>query len=431
MRWCRRRGFISGSTVRCTAFHFGSYRPAMDRRTLLTSAAGLGALTLSGCVPGPAPTYPPQSGLPFEGTGVFPSGVGSGDPTANSVLLWVRVHPERDSGNGVPVRVEVSRTQEMDEVVWAGRALATAGSDHCVTVDAVGLRPGTTYWYRFGIPGHQSPVGRTRTAPWSGAPRMRLAAFSCQRITHGWFTAHADMARLADDPATDLDLVLCLGDYVYDTGYADKVRVPGRDDPIQDATTLEDFRSKYRLYRSDPDLQAMHARYPVVHVFDNHDGLDGPGDPQAAAARRAFFEHLPVRQDQPGRLRRSLRWGDLAEVFVTDQRSFRDATLPGAGPLGTSTFDEPAILDPRRTMLGAEQRELADPRAGRIRRPMEDPGQPTDVLAVAYRGAAPGSATRCGHVSEPDAMGRLRGRTLRRARCARVRRCAQHAGRLR
>ncbi len=329
----------------------------MDRRTLLTSAAGLGAMTVSACVPGPAPMYPPQSGLPFEGTGAFPSGVGSGDPTANSVLLWVRVHPERDSGSGVPVRVEVSRTQEMDEVVWAGRSLATAESDHCVTIDAVGLRPGTTYWYRFGIPGHQSPVGRTRTAPGSGAARMRLAAFSCQRITHGWFTAHADMARLADDPATDLDLVLCLGDYVYDTGYADRVRVPGRDDPIQDARTLQDFRSKYRLYRSDPDLQAMHARYPVVHMFDNHDGLDGPGDPQAAAARRAFFEHLPVRQDEPGRLRRSLRWGDLVEVFVTDQRSFRDATLPGAGPLGTSTFDEPAILDPRRTMLGAEQRE--------------------------------------------------------------------------
>jgi alkaline phosphatase D len=101
----------------------------------------------------------------------------------------------------------------------------------------------------------------------------------------------------------------------------------------------------------------MHAAYPVVHVFDNHDGLDGPGDPQASAALQAFFEHLPVRTSRPGRIDRTLRWGDLAEVFMTDQRSFRDPTLPETGLLGTSTTEEPAILDPTRTMLGTEQRE--------------------------------------------------------------------------
>jgi len=329
----------------------------MDRRTLLSSAAGLGALTLAGCAAGPAPSYPPQSGGPFEGSGLFPSGVGSGDPTPTAVLLWVRIHPERDNGRGIAVRVEVAPAPDMADLVWTGETTATDETDHCVTVDAVGLEPGTTYWYQFVVGDERSTVGRTRTAPDAGVDHMRLAAFSCQRITHGWFTAHADLARLAEDPATDVDLVLCLGDYVYDTGYADRVYVPGRDDPVQDAVTLTDFRSKYRLYRSDPDLQAMHAMYPVVHVFDNHDGLDGPGDPQAGPARKAFFEHLPVRRTRTGGIDRSLRWGDLAELFVTDQRSFRDATLPGAGPLGTSTFDEPRILDPRRTMLGAEQRE--------------------------------------------------------------------------
>lgn len=332
----------------------------MERRTFLTAgAATAGGLLLGGCTP-PSPVYPPQSGVPFEGTGPFPSGIGSGDPLPDAVLLWTRVHPERDSGDGVPIGVDVATTAAFGpSTVATFTAVATAATDHCVTIDATGLEPATTYWYRFRFGEVLSPIGRTRTAPAAGsrAGRVRIAAFSCQRWTQGWFTAHADLASLADDPATDVDLVVCLGDYVYNTGYADKVYVPGRDDPIQDATTVEDFRSKYRMYRSDPHLQAVHARYPMVHVYDNHDGLEGPGDVQAAGAIQAFFEHLPVRQPEPGRIHRSVRWGDDAELFVTDQRRFRDPTLKESGPLGTSTEERPAILDPSRTMLGAEQRE--------------------------------------------------------------------------
>lgn len=333
----------------------------MDRRTLLTSAAaGVGGLVIAGCVPSPAPDYPPQSGEPFEGIGLFPSGLGSADPTPTSALLWTRVSPRLDEGSGVEIDVEVASTPNFGgSVVWRTTSVATAATDHCVTVDATGLRPGTTYYYRFILPALDaaSAAGRTRTAPSGGVERMRVAAFSCQRLTHGYFTAHADLAALAQRPETDVDLVLCLGDYIYDTGYADGVYVPGRDDPVQDARTLADFRSKYRLYRADPNLQAMHALYPVVHVFDNHDGLDAPGDPQAAAALQAFSEHVPVRRSLPGRIDRSLQWGDLVQVFMTDQRSFRDATLPEGGILGTSTAAEPAILDPSRTMLGAAQRD--------------------------------------------------------------------------
>lgn len=329
----------------------------MDRRTFLTaSAAGAGGLLLAGCTP-PSPSYPPQSGLAFEGVGLYPSGVSSGDPTPTSVLLWTRVHPERDRGTGVPVTVEVATTPSFANVVWSGTALATGLRDHCITVDVTGLEPATTYWYRFHHDATTSPTGRTKTTPAAGGDRFRVAAFSCQRFTHGYYTAHADLASLADDPETDVDLVLSLGDYVYETGYADRVNIPGRDDPIQLAVTLEQFRSKYRMYRSDPDLQAMHAAYPVVHIFDNHDGLAQPGDPQTAGAMAAFDEHLPVRRRLPGRIDRSLRWGDLAEVFVTDQRSFRSPTLPDATPLGTSTTDEPGMLDPSRTMLGIDQRD--------------------------------------------------------------------------
>lgn len=334
-------------------------RAVVRRREVLGgAAAGLGAAFLAGCAPGPGPTYPDQSGQPFEGEGPFPSGVGSADPTTTSVLLWSRAHPERDRGSGIPVRVEVATSPTFGPtVVHDSTVLATATTDHCVHLDADGLEPGRTHWYRFSYDGHRSPLGRTRTAPAGPTEHLRLAAFSCQRFTHGHFTAHADLASLAEHPDTDVDLVMCLGDYVYETGYADGVYVPGRDDPVQEATTLAGFRSKYRLYRSDPNLQAVHAAFPVVHMFDNHDGRSGPDDPQGPAALAAFFEHLPVRTRVPGRIDRSLRWGDLAELFLTDQRPFRDPTVPESGALGTSTEERPEILDAARTMLGASQRQ--------------------------------------------------------------------------
>ncbi len=334
---------------------------AVDRRRFLGAAgATAGAAVLGACVPRPTPDYPLQSGVPFEGTGPYPSGVGSGDPTDSAVLLWTRANPSLDTGSGVQLDVEVSRTPSFGaDVVAVLSAVAVREHDHCVTVDATGLEPSTTYWYRFTHGPHTSRVGRTRTAPdpLDREARVRVAAFSCQRWTHGWYTAHADLASLAADPATDVDLVLSLGDYIYETGFADKVFVPGREDPVQRAVTLEEFRGKYRMYRSDPNLQDVHALYPMVCIFDNHDGLFEPGDPQGPAAVRAFFEHLPVRAPAPGRIDRRLRWGRNFDLFMTDQRSFRDLRPPSGGLLGTSTEDRPEILDPSRSILGLAQRE--------------------------------------------------------------------------
>lgn len=333
----------------------------IDRRTLFGLAgASVGAAALGACVPRPMPDYPSQSGVPFEGVGPYPSGVGSGDPTESAVLLWTRLHPMLDSGSGVEVEVEVARSPRFGvDTVGVLGAVAERANDHCITVDATGLEPATTYWYRFRHGDHLSRVGRTRTTP---APddrdaRVRVAAFSCQRWTHGWYTAHADLAALAGDPATDVDVVLSLGDYIYETGFADKVYVPGREDPVQRAVTLEEFRGKYRMYRSDPNLQDVHALYPMVCVFDNHDGLSGPDDPQGPAAVQAFFEHLPVRAPSPGRIDRQLTWGRNFDLFMTDQRSFRDPQPPSGGLLGTSTADQPEILDPSRSILGLPQRE--------------------------------------------------------------------------
>ena len=334
----------------------------MRRREFLGAAAATaGGIWLGGCAPRPTPVYPTQSGQPFEGDGPFPSGVGSADPTPDGVLLWTRVDPRPDSGSGRAVEVQVATSPvfALGTMVGTLTETAVAGRDHCVTFDVVGLDPATTYWYRFRCDGELSPVGRTRTtpAPGAGPGSLRIAAFSCQRWTQGWFTAHADLAALAEDPATDIDVVLCLGDYIYDTGYADKVLIDGRDDPVQDARSLQDFRSKYRLYRSDPNLQAVHAAFPMINVFDNHDGLDEPGDPQAPGSLGAFDEHVPIRRTAPGRIHRRIQWGDTCDIFMTDQRQYRDPTLPESSILGTSTEERPQILDPSRTILGLDQRQ--------------------------------------------------------------------------
>lgn len=309
-------------------------RPRLvPRRTLLGAGVGIGSLWAAGCVP--TPTYPPQSGQPFEGVGTFPGGIGSADPTPTSVLLWTRVHPEFDRGEGIAVRVEVATSPAFADrsVVVAREVRAVAERDYCVTVDATGLRPGTTYWYRFASAGATSSLGRTRTAPAPGASgeALRVAAFSCQRWTHGYYTAHADLAARADHPDTDVDLVVCLGDYVYETGYADRVYVHGRDDPIQRAVTREQFRSKYRLYRSDPNLQAMHALYPVMHVFDNHDGLSAPGDDQADGSIAAFFEHLAVRSVD-GRPASGGRCGGATSQRSSSPTSAATAIRPSTSP---------------------------------------------------------------------------------------------------
>jgi alkaline phosphatase D len=338
----------------------------MDRRRFLQygTAAGLAATVAGGPLAAWARSLTPPlavaTGAPYVPVPEFPSGVLSGDPTSAGVVLWTRIDPAT-AGGGVDVAWEVARDASFatGSVVASGTAATAPSSDHTVRVELDALDPASTYWYRFTVDGTTSPVGRTRTLPEGSVDRVRIAWFSCERYVHGFYTAHADLAALALDPATDIDLVVCLGDYVYEAGPADGVTVPGRDDPDAEQITLDDFRRQYHRYRSDPDLQAMHAAFPFAGIFDNHDGLSGPGDPSGPGAIEAFFEQMPVRRDPsaPGRQFRSLRLGDLAEVFLLEERQHRDPTPSEASgnALGTSSLDQLEMVEPGRTMLGADQ----------------------------------------------------------------------------
>ncbi|MFF5972379.1 alkaline phosphatase D family protein [Streptomyces sp. NPDC012769] len=308
----------------------------------------------------------------------FTLGVASGDPLPNSVLLWTRLAPRPyETGGGLPagtrvaVEWELAHDERFRRGVRRGTALAHAEFDHTVHVEVDGLAPGRDHFYRFRVGAWTSPVGRTRTAPAPGArpAAVKLAAVSCQAYHDGYFTAYR---HLADE---DLDVVLHLGDYLYEyavnaTGgaraYTDRT-LP--DVFARETVTLEDYRLRYALYKSDPDLMAAHAAHPFAVTWDDHEtennyagDIPENGVPpeefliRRAAAYRAYWENQPLRRPQRPtgpdmRLYRRLRFGRLAQFDILDTRQYRSDQAYGDG----WQTPGPASEDPSRTMTGAAQ----------------------------------------------------------------------------
>ena len=350
--------------------------PGPTRRELLGAAAVTGVgLAGWGAVPGWARKRP----APLAAGGRFAEGVASGLPRRREATLWTRLS---DLEGPARIEYEVARDPGFDRVVHRARVLAAPRGDHCVhpVVPREALRPGASYWYRFATAGAESPVGRFRTLPPSGSRQpVRIGFWTCQDFRVGHYGAHAGMAA---EP--DLDLVVCLGDYIYETGGTSSIE--GRDDLTGAnsdgaAATLSDYRQKYRLYRTDPRLRELHARHAMCFVWDDHEvannywreGQSAASTPgfaaRRAAAYRAWFDHLPVRRMFAGTPRadqiyRSLGVGGLAELFFTDTRQYRDAQPCGDTPLSPC----PDRGAPR-TMLGARQKRWLGEAMRRSRAP--------------------------------------------------------------
>lgn len=292
----------------------------------------------------------------------FPLGVASFDPGTDRVLLWTAT-----AGAGSLGWV-VATDPEVTEVVASGEAV-TEAEPWTVAVDVGGLDPGRTYWYRFEVDGEVSPTGRTRTLPGGDAERLRIGFVCCARYSQSTFAVYRAVA------AADVDLVLHLGDYVYEDA---KGGLAGREpEPDHEAVTLDDYRSRHRQHRLDPDLQALHAAHPMVVVWDDHDFADnatrdgapdhdeaehGPWRDRVLAAARAHQEFAPKRLADPDDLTsawRSLDAGSLLRIVCSETRvAGRDRQ---AGADGTTSSD-----DPDRSLLGDAQRawllpQVADP----------------------------------------------------------------------
>ncbi len=330
-----------------------------DRRSLLASAAALAATRFLAAPARALETSPSLKSDPFA------LGVASGDPGPDRALLWTRAVGLRED---VRVSWEVAEDDTFRRVVRRGSMLASSGRGHAVHVEVRGLRPGRDYCYRFHLGGATSRTGRTRTIA-RRPERLRLALSSCQHWEHGWFSAYRDMVAQAPDA------VLHVGDYIYEKsfGAGPNVRTFGAQDPV----TLEDYRARHALYRTDPDLAAAHAALPFIVTWDDHEvendyagQLGGvSGDPadfvqRRAAAYQAYFEHMPItssrlRADGGAQLYRRVRWGDLASLHVLDTRQYRTpqpCSAPGKRG-GSVVAGCAAAQDPAATMLGAAQEQ--------------------------------------------------------------------------
>ncbi|MEU1083965.1 alkaline phosphatase D family protein [Streptomyces sp. NPDC005908] len=332
---------------------------APRRRTVVKAAAATAALAgpLAAALPARAAQRAPA----------FLHGVASGDPLPDGVLLWTRVTPtpEATPGSGAgpdtEVRWTVARDSGFTDVVAQGSTLATAASDHTVKADIRGLRPATDYWFRFSADGTDSPAARTRTAPSDGTAvdGLRLGVVSCANWEAGHFAAYRHLAARGD-----LDAWLHLGDYIYEYGtgeYGTRGAVVRPHSPAHEIVTLADYRTRHARYKTDPDLQALHATAPVVAIWDDHEfandawsggagnhteGAEGSWAARQAAARQAYFEWMPVRPAVEGTTYRRLRFGKLADLSLLDLRSFRSQQVS----LGDGDVD-----DPDRTLTGRAQ----------------------------------------------------------------------------
>ncbi|MEU2996585.1 alkaline phosphatase D family protein [Streptomyces sp. NPDC006995] len=335
-----------------------------SRRTVVRAAAAsaaavpvLATATTTSAAPAPA-----------AGAPAFLHGVASGDPLPDGVLLWTRVTPEpgAEPGSGTgpdtPVRWEVAEDREFARIAANGVTVASAASDHTVKADVRGLRPATAYYFRFTAgDGVRSAVGHTRTAPAADAATagLRFGVVSCANWEAGWFSAYRHLAA-----RPDLDAVLHLGDYLYEYGtgeYTTRGTAVREHRPAHEILDLADYRTRHGHYKTDDDLQALHAAHPVIAIWDDHEfandawsggaqnhtpETEGAWRQRVAAAKQAYFEWMPVRASTEGTVYRRLRFGRLADLHLLDLRSFRSEQAS----VGSGKVDDPA-----RTMTGRAQ----------------------------------------------------------------------------
>lgn len=374
----------------------------VDRRSLLatgvlgTAAAGLPGFVLAQGV----------AGL----TG-FTHSVASGEPDATSVLLWTRYVPR--NGGEAEVRVEVNDRPDFARPIAGASQITGPWRDHTVKLTVEGLAPGRPWFFRFVAPdGGFSPVGRTRTLSADGVQPWRAAVFSCSNLGFGWFNAYAHAA--ARD---DLHCVIHLGDYLYEYGpgiyptaaQAVAGRMPA---PAGELVHLADYRLRYASYRADPDLQALHARLPMIAQWDDHESADnsfewgaenhdpatqGDWNPRRAAAIQAYREWMPV-SDEPWK---AYDIGALATLFRTETRLLARTRQPDIAPLMKAAdpdaalrgFRDGAWMDPAATMMGSQQEHwLGRAMAASVRR-----GRPWQVVGlgtVMGNTVMPGEAAR-------------------------------------
>ena len=313
----------------------------------------------------------------------FEHGVASGDPLQDRVILWTRLTPS-DSSARLQVTWEIALDQQFKQIIKTDKVTTAAAQDFTVKVDAIGLKPNQTYFYRFVFGDKISPVGQTKTLPTSTS-KVSFAVCSCSNYPAGYFYVYREMAK------QNVDVVIHLGDYIYEygaDGYAteDAAKL-GRTLPAnndKEIIKLDDYRKRYALYRKDKDLQALHHRHPFIVIWDDHELAndawregaenhteetanaknEGKFSERKLAALQAYFEWMPIRpiDDQHIKIYRQFDFGNLVQLTMLDTRIIaRDQQLDyvdymTANGLNAAKF-QADLTNPARTLMGYTQRD--------------------------------------------------------------------------
>ncbi|MBY0572103.1 MAG: alkaline phosphatase D family protein [Undibacterium sp.] len=310
----------------------------------------------------------------------FEHGVASGDPLGDRVIIWTRVTPSSNTdGRDFDVTWQVASDEQFSKIIKSGNLAASANRDYTVKVDVTGLSPNSVYFYRFNFGGRISPVGRTKTLPVGKVDQVKLAVMTCSNYPAGYFNVYAEIAKL-----TDIDAAVHLGDYIYEypfDGYASEnaASMNRLVEPKTEIITLTDYRSRYAIYRKDLDLQALHAKIPLIAVWDDHEfandtwidgaenhdpATEGPFSARRTAALQAYNEWMPIRLPDPSknnRIYRSFDFGDLVSLHMLDTRLIgREKQLSYANYMSsTGAFDAAKFTldmsNPTRQLMGVEQ----------------------------------------------------------------------------
>ncbi len=349
------------------------------RDFLRASGLALGGIVVStglqGCLSSGSSSSPSAENRSLA----FEHGVASGDPLADRIMVWTRVTPKDANAANVEVSWEVASDAAFTQLLHNGSASTGPERDYTLKVDVQNLLPGETYFYRFKAGNTVSATGKMKTLPSAGVQQVRFAVMSCANFPAGYFHAYAEAAR-----ESELDAVLHLGDYIYEYGtggYAtEDAAALGRSlssDNNTELLSLSDYRKRYALYRTDTDLQSLHAAAPFIAVWDDHevandtwkDGAEnhneGEGDftERKLAALQAYFEWLPVRpasEDDELTIYRSFDFGDLVSLHMLDTRIIgRDEQLDYADYTSQSGFDAVGftadVSSSSRSLLGQTQ----------------------------------------------------------------------------
>ena len=304
------------------------------RNFLKTSAASIFTVAVSSAITGCAQTLTnkPLSAIEFK------HGVASGDPLSNALIIWTRATTSQ-SNFEVTAAWELASDSQFKNIIRSGREQTDKSRDFTIKIDVQELAPSTEYFYRFMGLNKQSPIGRAKTLPINNIEQVKMAVVSCSNYPAGYFNAYTDAAK-----QKDLDVVLHLGDYIYEypmggyaTENAEKIGRQLAADNSGEIITLSDYRKRYAIYRTDQGLQALHAAAPFIAIWDDHEVTndtyksgaenhtpdEGDFFERRAAAIQAYYEWLPIRPpmgEQSPQIYRTFDFGNLISLHMLDTR---------------------------------------------------------------------------------------------------------------